>query len=171
MKKIVVLGPESTGKTDLCLALSRYFNSPWIPEYAREYVSKLQRPYTYLDIETIARQQIREQEDVQRKHDPADFLFFDTDLIITKVWFLHAFGRCPDWVQHALEKSDVALYLLCQPDIPWEYDSVRENPEIREFLYDWYKREIKELNRPFVEITGLGEKRVQNAVMALQNFK
>lgn len=170
MKKIVVLGPESTGKTDLCRALSHHFDSPWIPEYARDYVSKLQQPYTYEDLETIARHQIVELEEALKSNKKSDFLFIDTDLIITKVWFLHVFGRCPDWLQSELEKSEITLYLLCKPDIPWEYDSVRENPEIRDFLYDWYKREIEALGRPYVEISGLGEKRLRNAIVALQNL-
>ena len=170
MKKIVVLGPESTGKTDLCRALSRHFDRPWIPEYARDYISKLTQPYTYEDVETIAHHQIVEQKEVLKSPKKSDFLFLDTDLIITKVWFLHVFGRCPDWLQSELEKLEITLYLLCKPDIPWEFDPVRENPEIRDFLYDWYKREIETLGRPFFEISGLGEKRLQNAIAALQNL-
>ena len=170
MKKIVVLGPESTGKTDLCRALSDHFTSPWIPEYAREYVAGLNRAYTYADVEVIAREQMHEQEEAKQLYADADYVFFDTDLVITKVWFLHGFNRCPEWLQPALESSEVDLYLVCKPDIPWEYDPVRENPDIREFLYDWYKRELEALHKPFVEISGLGIARLQNAVAAIQNL-
>jgi nicotinamide riboside kinase len=170
VKKIVVLGPESTGKTDLCRALSDQFASPWIPEYAREYVAGLNRAYTYADVEVIARQQMHEQKEAKQLYADADYVFFDTDLVITKVWFLHGFNRCPEWLQPALESSEVDLYLVCKPDIPWEYDPVRENPDIREFLYDWYKRELEALHKPFVEISGLGTARLQNAVAAIQNL-
>ena len=83
MKKIVVLGPESTGKTDLCRALSDQFASPWIPEYAREYVAGLNRAYTYADVEVIARQQMHEQEEAKQLYADADYVFFDTDFIAT----------------------------------------------------------------------------------------
>lgn len=168
MKKLVVLGPESTGKTELCRALSEHFNSPWISEYAREYVSKLDRPYTYDDVEVIARRQLNEQEEAKQLYADADYVFFDTDLVITKVWFLHVFGHCPEWLQSALESSEVDLYLLCKPDIPWEYDPVRENPAIRDFLYDWYKRELDVLGVSYVEIDGLGDTRLHHALRTIE---
>lgn len=170
VKRIVILGPESTGKTDLCRALSSHFSEPWIPEYAREYMEALNRDYTYDDVELIARQQLREQQEAPQLYANAKYLFFDTDLVITKVWFLHKFNRTPDWLQSALESSEVDLYLLCKPDIPWEYDPVRENPELRDYLYEWYQRELEMLGRACVAIGGLGKERLHQAITAIQKL-
>ena len=74
---------------------------------------------------------------------------FDTELIITKVWFLHKYGQCPDFVERALRDYPMDIYLLCYPDMPWQPDPVRENPDIREYLFDWYEREIQELGIPY----------------------
>jgi nicotinamide riboside kinase len=75
--------------------------------------------------------------------------FFDTDLIITKVWLQHKYGQCPDFINEALQRYPMDAYLLCYPDIPWEPDPVRENPDIREYLFDCYEREIQSLNIPY----------------------
>lgn len=169
VKKIAIIGPESTGKTELCRALSDHFQAPWIPEYARQYIEQLDHPYTYDDVERIARKQVEELQLATRCS--AAYLFVDTDLIITKVWFLHSYNRCPIWLQQAIMDASFDLYLLCKPDIPWEFDPVRENPEIRDFLYDWYRREIQNINKPYAEIGGLGQERLNNALQALALLK
>ena len=167
MKRIAILGPESTGKTALAQSLASYYNSPWIPEYARQYVEQLDRPYTYEDVENIARHQIAEVSEYETKFREKKILFLDTELIITKIWFLHVYQKCPDFLLTALQESSVDLYLLCQPDIPWEYDPVRENGNLRDYFYEWYKKEIIALNKPFVEINGLGDVRLQNAIQSI----
>jgi NadR type nicotinamide-nucleotide adenylyltransferase len=171
MFKIAILGPESTGKSTLAKELAKYFQSPWVPEYAREYIEKLNRIYTYKDVCQIAQKQIDEinfynlQENQQK-----DFVFFDTDLIITKVWLEYKFNQLPDFFQEEIKKDFFDLYLLCAPDLDWEYDPVREHGNDRDFFFNWYKREIEQTLKPFVIVKGFGNQRLQNAINAITNL-
>lgn len=172
MFKVAILGPESTGKTVLAKALAEHFNSPWIPEYAREYVETLSQPYTYNDVCNIALKQI----DQEKKYENESFednkyVFFDTDLIITKVWFEYKYGSTPAFVSERLKIGFFDLYLLCAPDLPWEADSVREHGHDRDFFFNWYRKEIELLNKPYIIINGTGNERIQNAIAALPNFQ
>ena len=128
--------------------LARYlasrYDGVFVPEYAREYMEKLNRPYTYDDVCTIARQQIDQLATLT-----ANTYFFDTELIITKVWFEHKYGTCPEWVVDAIHTYPMDVYLLCYPDLPWIADPVRENPNIRYELFQRYEREVQELGIPY----------------------
>jgi NadR type nicotinamide-nucleotide adenylyltransferase len=170
MVRIAILGPESTGKTALAKALAEHYKAPWISEYAREYVEKLARPYTYDDVCQIAQVQIEQE---KQYNDPSfengNYVFFDTDLIITKVWFEYRYSRIPVFVTDWMTVNNFDLYLLCSPDLPWEFDPVREHGADREFFFDWYKREIEQTGKPYVVVSGIGEKRIQNAIDAIQN--
>lgn len=169
MKKIVIIGPESTGKSTIAQGLASHFNCPWIPEYARSYMEALTRPYTYEDVELIARHQLEELREYETRFSATTpYLFLDTDLIITRVWFLHVFKHEPQWLAAAIKNTAADFYLLCQPDLPWEPDPVRENGHIRDDLYQWYMNEIKELGKPFAEIGGKGKLRLQHAIQAIR---
>src|SRR5882757_9813383 len=101
LKKIVIIGPESTGKSTLCEGLAAHFKSDWVPEYAREYLLKHGKNYQFADLITIARGQL-ELEDahaasLQERGEDA-FLFIDTDMHVMKVWGEFVFGRCDTWV-------------------------------------------------------------------------
>jgi len=168
MKRIVIIGPESTGKSTLAQGLAFHYDCPWIPEYARSYMEELNRSYTYEDVELIARHQLEELRDFETRFSAtAPYLFLDTDLIITRVWFLHVFKREPEWLASVIKNTAADLYLLCRPDLPWEPDPVRENENLRDYLYQWYMCEIKELSKPFAEIGGEGELRLQHAIQAI----
>lgn len=176
VKVIIVTGPESTGKSTLCQQLAEHFHSEYIAEYARNYVAERDYKYTYEDVEHIARYQheyLRKKiEDIKCKPAESDepyMLFVDTHLIITKVWFEKVYGREPEWIADAIKQSPVDLYLLCQPDTPWEYDPVRENPNIRPELYNRYKQLIEQHRFPYAEVSGLDESRLQCALEKL-NF-
>lgn len=157
MFKVGIIGPESTGKSTLARYLAQRYHATYIPEYAREYVESLAPTYayTYEDVVRIARHQVHQLEELcALDHAPSlsaskSVCFFDTELIITKVWFLHKYGTCPDFLIEALRRFPMDVYLLCYPDIPWVSDQVRENPEIRLYLYEWYEREIQALNIPY----------------------
>ena len=166
MKRIAIDGPESTGKSTLCARLSEQFHSPWVAEYAREYIQALDRPYLYDDVEAIAKEQMKELLWTPSVISP--FIFYDTELIITKVWFLHHYKKMPSWMDKALKEMPIAHYLLCYPDLPWIDDPLRENPNIREELFLWYKEEIEALHIPYTIIKGEGNERLQQAVAALQ---
>ena len=146
MFRVGVIGPESTGKSTLAKYLAQRYKGVLVTEYAREYMEQLapSYEYTYDDVVAIAQQQIQVLSTLS-----ADLVVFDTELIITKVWFLQKFGKCPKFLQEALLNQPLDVYLLCYPDIPWQPDPVRENPDIREFLFEWYEREIQALDIPY----------------------
>ena len=157
MYKVGIIGPESTGKSTLATYLARRYGGVLVPEYAREYMERLAptNTYTYEDVVTIAEQQVNFLHKLHaailnanlESHE--DVVFFDTELIITKVWFMHKFGKCPNFLLEAIAQYPMDVYLLCYPDMVWQPDPVRENPNIREFLFDWYEREIQELGIPY----------------------
>lgn len=163
MIKIGIIGPESTGKSTLAKALAAHFGGTYVAEYARTYVEQLSHPYTFEDVEQIAREQILE---LQQTYD-SEYVFFDTDLVITKVWFEYCYHRCPDFVTKAMREEKLDLYLVCLPDLPFEDDPVREHPHEREELLKCYLKEIEALHRPYALIGGRGEERTNAAVAAI----
>ncbi|MGV8094805.1 MAG: AAA family ATPase [Mangrovibacterium sp.] len=168
MNKIIVLtGPESTAKSTLAKELAVYFNTVYFPEYAREYLAEKKGNYSYKDVEHIAGKQIEGYEIARQTG--KDFVFLDTWLIITKVWFEWAFDRVPAWLEEAIINHPVDLFLLCRPDIPWEPDPLREHGgEQREQLFQIYKKELQAYGFHFTEIYGIGEKRILNAIEAVK---
>ncbi len=168
LTKVVIIGPESTGKTELAQKLALHYKALWIPEYAREYISQLDRKYTYEDVEHIARRQIQLEEEYSGR--AGDILFFDTDLIISKVWFDVVYKRCPAFIPSFLQKAVYHVYLLCKPDIPWVYDPVRENPHLRWFLFEAYRTEILRYHFRYEVIEGFGDDRFNHALQAVSNI-
>jgi NadR type nicotinamide-nucleotide adenylyltransferase len=161
MLKIAITGPESTGKSTLSEQLASHYQTVWVPEYARTYIANLDREYTIDDIEAIARGQLQLEEQLQTI--AATILVSDTDLLVLKIWSEHAFGRCPDFIVDKLLQQDYNLYLLMGVDLPWEPDPQREHPHLRQYFYDWYKRELEALQVPFAEIGGQQQDRFLNA--------
>lgn len=166
--KIVVTGPEATGKTNISDYLARHFNASWIPEYARYYISSLRERYGYADIESIAKRQIA---DYHRYALSAEkIVIFDTWLIITKVWFQEVFRRYPAWIDEEIGNLPMDHYLLCSPDIPWEPDDVRENGgERRWYLFEKYRKELEHWGFRYDIIEGNGQERFDRAVRAVDN--
>lgn len=169
MYRIAVVGPESTGKSELSKKLATHYQSPWVEEYARSYVEQLNRHYTFDDVCTIALKQIDYELTYEKAHSEP-YVFFDTDLIITKIWFDYCFQSVPDFVDERLKTGFFDLYLLCEPDLPWQPDPVREHGNDRDYFFDRYKSEIEHLGKPFVCIHGLGEERLKNATKQIDNF-
>lgn len=169
MIKIAILGPESTGKSELAKKLADHFNTIWIPEFAREYIEKLDKPYTYEDVCSIAKTQI-EQEIKYELDTTHEFIFFDTDLIITKVWFEYCYNHIPNFLIERMKSNYFDLYLLCAPDLPWVPDPVREHGEDREYFFNLYLSDIEQTSKPYVIINNTGDKRFQNALKAIETF-
>ena len=154
MYKVGIIGPESTGKSTLATYLAHRYGGVLVAEYAREYMEKraCASVYTREDVVNIAQfqvEQLRKLSEKTKTDTSTDIVFFDTELIITKVWFLHKYGECPDFIEQALRQYPMDVYLLCYPDMPWQPDPVRENPNIREYLFEWYEREVQELSIPY----------------------
>ncbi len=148
MYKVGIIGPESTGKSTLAKELAEQFKGTYVPEYAREYVErKGRKELTYDEVCEIAREQIK-------SISKAGFYFFDTELIVTKVWFEYAFGKVPEWLTEAIKTYPMDLYLLTYPDIPWVPDPARYNGSqaMREELFDRYEEEVKATRVPYYVI-------------------
>ena len=147
MLKIIATGPESSGKTTLCKALSKHFNLPFSKEYAREYLDALNRDYNQEDLLKIAKGQLKSEQNTQ---------LLDTDLITIKIWSKYKYGSCDKWILEQIEKqkSENRFYLLCKPDITWEADPLRENPTNRNELFKIYKKELESLGHKYFIIKG-----------------
>ena len=156
MYKVGIIGPESTGKSTLARELAEQFKGTYVPEYAREYVErKGSTEVTYDELCGIARHQIEEITSLPFREEPeVGLYFFDTELIVTKVWFEYAFGEVPEWLTEAIKAYPMDLYLLTYPDIPWEPDPARYNGSqaIREELFDRYEEEVKATGVPYYVI-------------------
>ncbi len=165
--RIAVTGPESTGKTTLAVQLADHFNGLYIPEYARTYVENLPGHYGFEDIENIAKAQIEQYNSTTTNTEK--IFFFDTWLIITKVWFNWVYRKVPDWLDKMIVNCPVDLFLVCRPDLPWQADPVRENGgENRVRLFELYLSELKHYGFAFVEIGGTDDDRLRNAITAIQ---
>lgn len=168
-KIIVITGAESTGKSTLTKALAKHFGAPYIPEIAREYVENLTHRYNYHDVENIAKAQIQQINDLKDKGHP--YIFIDTWLIITKIWFDVVFNKEPVWLKDEIQNTKIELFLICDIDIPWIPDPVRENGgENRIKLHKMYIEAISSFNFPYKLVNGLNEQRIQNALRFLKNL-
>ncbi len=170
-KIVVITGAESTGKSDLTRWLANYFNAPFIPEYARGYVENLNRKYYYRDVEKIAEIQIRQLNQLQNSTS-SSFIFIDTWLIITKVWFEVVFQKVPDWLEQQIQNTKIDFFLVCDTDLPWIPDPVRENGgEKRTELQQKYIDNIQYYNFPYAVVSGTNETRYYNALQNLLSEK
>ncbi len=168
-QKIGIVGPESVGKSVLAFQLAEHFSGSVVKEFARDYVERLQRPYTYEDVCMIAEQNRKEAQkgSLSSHHTP---VFYDTELIVTKVWLDEVYGRRPDWLNSPIpEDCMMDCYLLLAPDLPWQADIVRENGDERrrQELFELYRKEIALTRRPFFIICGQGTERLNNAIKAI----
>lgn len=171
LRKIVVIGPESTGKSTLSQQLAAHFDTVWCPEYAREYLATHGREYNYETLLTIARGQIA-LEDQTALSARRNLLFIDTDLYVMKVWSEFVFGRCDPWILTQIARRSYDLYLLCNIDLPWAPDELREypDPEPRRRLYKIYRDLLIHQNTPWAEISGKYEERLGTAVEAVHKL-
>jgi len=161
MHKIIVTGPESSGKTTLCKNLSEHFKIPFAKEYARGFLDQLERNYTQSDLLKIAGRQLNSEENTQ---------LLDTDLITIKIWSEYKYGSCDKWILDQIEKqkTEKRFYLLCKPDIPWEADKQRENPNDRAELFEIYKTELENLDHNYFIVEG--KDRIQKTISKISNL-
>jgi NadR type nicotinamide-nucleotide adenylyltransferase len=178
MKKIVIIGPESTGKSTLSEQLANHYKTAWVPEYARAYLMQHGMKYTYEDLLTIAQGQIALEEKYiaaatqQPAGQTAAPLFIDTNLYVMKVWCEFVFGKCHPWIIDQIDKRKYDCYLLCNIDLPWIKDELREYPDliIRQQLYNIYKDILIDQPVPWIDISGNYDERLQKAIKAVDEL-
>lgn len=185
IKKIVILGPESTGKTTLCQQLAQHYQTIWCPEYAREYLLKNGTHYTFDDLALIAKGQLvledKYEEEVSQKHTEeyskfqipnSKLLFVDTDMYVMKVWCEFVFGKCHSFIEDEINKRHYDLYLLCNIDLPWVKDELREYPNEapRIELFSIYNNLLQQQTTPFAIISGNSNTRLEAAINAVEKY-
>lgn len=181
MKKIVIVGPESTGKSTLSQELSEYYSNrfatAWVPEYAREYLDNLGHPYTYEDLIPIAKGQLESEEKTARALSEAagnqpSILFVDTDMMVMQVWSEFVFQKCDPFILNEVVNRKYDHYLLMQTDLPWTYDKLREYPDLenRERLFKHYYDILQRQNTSWSLIAGIGKERSQAAIRVIDNL-
>jgi NadR type nicotinamide-nucleotide adenylyltransferase len=183
LKKIVIIGPESTGKSTLCEQLAAHYNTQWVPEYAREFLNTYGTNYTFENLGEIAKGQL-EGEQLAINNMELEFgnihygaakakpLFIDTDLYVMKVWSEIVFNKCDNKILTQITQRSYDLYLLCNTDLPWVKDSLREYPDLktREKIYHHYKDAMLNQNTEWVDISGNYEQRFLKAVSAVDKL-
>jgi nicotinamide riboside kinase len=193
LHKIVIIGPESTGKSTLCEQLAQHYNMQWCPEFAREYLLTNGMDYSYENLLTIAKGQLALEEEylntVKSQWSLANentwvnpqsllttsrtpMLFIDTDMYVMKVWCEYVFGQCHPFILDQIARRKYDLYLLCNTDLPWVKDELREYPDEanRVELYHIYKDILINQEVPWVEINGTYEERFLTAINAVEEF-
>ena len=171
--KVVLFGPESTGKTTLSELLARHYNSVWVPEYARRYLQNKwnneRKTCEHKDLIPIAIGQIKMENDLLKKADKV--LICDTDLLETKVYSEEYYGGFvdPDLDKAAIN-SQYDLYLLTYIDTPWEKDDLRDRPEQREEMFKAFENALKKSQRPYILLKGDSKTRLDTAVNAIDKI-
>lgn len=164
--KIVVTGPESSGKTTLTLALGDTLRAVVVNEVAREYIDELDRPYAESDLLVIAKAQLELEDALSSVAGSDGRIICDTELLTIRIWSEEKYGRCEPWIVEQTERRHYDHWLLCKPDIPWEPDPQRENPHDRDRLFVKYEALLRVLGKPFTVIEGDRDQRLNAAVAA-----
>ena len=191
--KVAVIGPESTGKSTLCELLAQHYNTQWCPEFAREYLLTHGTDYSYDDLLYIAKGQLAMEDEYASSmvngqwsaqnhpisgphsqltiyHSP--LLIIDTEMYVMKVWCEFVFGKCHRWVLDQIVERKYDLYLLCNTDLPWVKDELREYPDLktRDQLYHFYKDIMINQSTPWVDISGDYDERLQTAIKTIDRM-
>ena len=189
--KVAVIGPESTGKSTLCELLAQHYNTQWCPEFAREFLLTHGTDYSYDDLLYIAKGQLAMEDeytqslvgssvsevyssvqDSELRTLNSKLLFIDTEMYVMKVWCEFVFGKCHRWVLDQIIERKYDLYLLCNTDLPWVKDELREYPDLktRDQLYHIYKDIMINQSTPWVDISGDYDQRLQKAIKAVDQL-
>ncbi len=165
VKKIAIVGPESTGKSSLAQALAEHYQTAWVPEYARGYLDQLVLPYQKNDLTKIAHGQLRLEDEWMNTAN--GLLFCDTNLIVIKIWSEFKYGNCDTEIIEKMLSRKYDLHLLTDIDLPWEPDPQREHPTKRLELFKWYEEELKNQKLPYSIIRGENQARITSAIKAI----
>jgi NadR type nicotinamide-nucleotide adenylyltransferase len=172
VKRVVITGSESTGKSTLAEQLADHYGTEWVPEFVRDYAESKGTPLDFSDHGPIARGQIeREDEFIARAlNSGATLLFQDTDLLSTAVYCAHYYESCPGWIDEAARARRPDLYLLLDIDIPWIPDPQRDRGHLRKEMHALFVDAVQRSGSPFALIAGSGETRFSAAVAAVDDL-
>ena len=169
--KIAIVGPESSGKSTLAEILASEYNDVLVTEFARIFLPQLTTKYTIADIEQIAihHQLLEDEKLLQAKK----YLFCDTNLLVTKIWAEYVFGAKIKYVEDNYVAANYALHFLCDIDIPWEHDPLRENPNFdeRKKLFEMYENDLKQSGVNYFVVSGNVEKRLKFCKQIIEKFE
>ena len=186
--KVVIIGAESTGKSTLCSMLAAHYQTVWCPEYAREYLTENGKEYTFEDLVEIAKGQLALIKKYEKKcvekfnntsrenrtagHLNSPLLFIDTDMYVMKVWSEFVFGKVDLFITDAIKKQQTDLYLLCNIDLPWQEDELREYPDVesRQQLMNIYTNILQNQPVPWILINGSDLARLEIAIKSIDLF-
>jgi NadR type nicotinamide-nucleotide adenylyltransferase len=165
MTRVVLTGSESTGKTTLAWRLAQHFGAEYVPEFVRGYAEKKSGVLSFSDHGPIAHGQMA----LEDKHivRAKGLIIQDTDLLSTMVYCDHYFGQCPPWIIEAAAARRPDLYLLCDIDIPWIPDSVRDRGHMREAMQQLFRDAVSASGSPSAVVTGTGDDRFASAIAAI----
>lgn len=166
--KIILTGPESSGKTTLAEELAQYFRVPLAYEYARGYLEKNGADYAYDEVKVMLDGQLSLERRMEEESN--DFIICDTDLLTYLVWYNFKFGITQQWILDQLSTYEDRVYLLCYPESKWEEDPVREHPEDRMTLYQMYEDALSDLNLTYHIMQGDPEFRKNEAISIVQQL-
>ena len=169
LKKIAIVGPESTGKSTIAKFLAEEFQTIYVPEYARYYCQNLNKQYTLQDELNMFHGQVALEEalvSVTKK----DILICDTTFLTVKIWCDHLFNETPKVVIDKINTAHYDLYLLMDIDLPWEDDVLRDFPKERNHFMQVWEKELKAINGNYQIISGQGDERLQNALKSVKHF-
>jgi NadR type nicotinamide-nucleotide adenylyltransferase len=169
--RVCVTGPESTGKTSLAQRLAEWANTEWVPEASRVYAERKAAPLTPADVGPIAREHIAlaDAASERARARGASMLVLDTDLLSTVVYARHYYGAAPRWVERAERERRADLYLLCEVDVPWIPDGIRDRPENREEMFALFERALASRRANVVRVRGGWEERWTTARDAVRS--
>lgn len=168
IKKIAIVGPESTGKSTISADLARHYQTVWVPEFSRDYCSKLTEPCTWQDEINMFYGQL----DLEKEILPTanSILFCDTTFMTVKIWCDYTFGFSPQEVLDKIPQYPYDYYLLMDIDLPWQEDPLRDFPQQRNHFMDIWHQELKALNAPYVVVSGNNHQRLLNSIAAVDEF-
>ncbi len=162
-RTICITGPESCGKSTIAHTLATRLEATMVPEFAREYLESLDRPYDQQDLDAIA----LISSNAFKKEFMSRIRILDCDFLTLKIWSEEVYGQCSKLILDCYENFRPDLYLLMFPDLPWVADPLRENEFDRKRLFDIYKSELEKSNRTYRIIKGLGDQRFEMAMKAI----
>ncbi len=170
MLKIAIVGPESSGKTTLCEALAVHYDVPWVEEYARAYLTVRGGRYEEKDLPVIAQGQYDGAVRIELESPGSPLILHDTEMLTMMIWSEEKFSRVDRRIEELFARQHFDHWLLCRPDIPWEADPLRENPNDRFRLFAIYEAKLRSMRKPYTIIEGDHGTRMRKAIAVIDGM-